>query len=175
MLTKKIESFLRGYYPDATAEQLLHLYEVLKDSQKFDLNLLRLYSLTLNVELASGKQNYQLSNEQILYNKKLHRLSVLIPTQFFTKSSNNLAIASQLAINNSYLTLINDKNEKLRDLDSLGFYTWDNVYAPDKSVFTDKPIIDWTKTTLFFPDSSDVSNNDGKVIPIRVEYWDFYE
>lgn len=174
-MNQKVREFLLQFYPTASLEELQHLYEVLKKSQQFDLNLMRLYALTLEVPLVTGKTNYYLSNDQILYNKKLHRLSVPIPTQQFTKSPTNQDLASQQAINNSYLTLINDKNEKLRDGDSLIFYTWDNVYAPEKSVFNDKPIIDWTKTILFFPNATDVSNNTGKSILIRVEYWDFYE
>lgn len=125
-------------------------------------------TVTFNIKLITGQQQYTLSNIRRLDGRKVLGIAFLDPTDV-AKSSTGVAMASLACVKSGYLSLMAIDGQTLV-LDS---YPVKNliVNSDYPKIQTIEPLeLDTDKSYVLIPDDTTITNNNGKVVTCVIYY-----
>jgi hypothetical protein len=129
------------------------------------------FRVSLEILLSSNQKRYALGSSQQL-NKpsvRLHKI-MAYPKTNNTTSPSGVAIASQTTYDQTYLTLQDPGSNNIVQQECLTFYQINTDIKPVREFEGQQ--VDFTKSYIEFPDTTQPTADNGKVIVLDIEYDD---
>jgi len=125
-------------------------------------------SLVIEITVRTGVTQYYLGNIRRLQDTLLQQL-IFPYDSVLTRSTGNTVLVSETTIKQAYLTLLNKEGDAIIDHLPVLRWFWDDTTNSISIGFADLNV-DWEKSYISFPSSTQPDADNGEILQIVVDY-----